>query len=87
MSDTGSLEDPCPHPTRSGRHEIYIDREDKRVLVCHACGATGQNTYGPPCEDPPTGKFPRVVVNGSSYKGPDCTCGKIPHESQCPAAR
>jgi hypothetical protein len=36
---TGSLEDPCPHPARRGRHEIYL--AGKGTLVCRACGRRG----------------------------------------------
>jgi len=35
-----SMDDPCSHPARRGRHEVYLDATKRRVaLCCRACGA------------------------------------------------
>lgn len=41
-----ALDQPCPHPARSGNHELYVDpnkrgQGGKMLTVCHACGARG----------------------------------------------
>ena len=47
-----SLDDPCPHPKRHGRHEVYLQRIEKKkkrgqpkpvqLVYCRACGAEGE---------------------------------------------
>jgi hypothetical protein len=35
-----SLDEPCPHPARNGRHEIYVmDTREPKGEFCRACGA------------------------------------------------
>ena len=46
---TRSLDDPCPHPERNGRHEVYVQgaiTTDRRAVsaYCRACGAKGEIT-------------------------------------------
>lgn len=43
---TPSLDDPCPHPARNGRHEVYASPPDFKDMHCRACGAgTAKDRY------------------------------------------
>jgi hypothetical protein len=52
LPEKPNLSDPCPHPVRHGRHELYVDfpsmrkrgrkKDDPLLGFCRACGAEGE---------------------------------------------